>query len=125
MIDSKSPIFHLWIVLIAQLYLTLCDPVDCSNTRQALSVHGISPRKNIGVDSRSVLQRIFLTEGVEPRSPEFQADSLPASSQHCRYVYTIHVYFMCSSNLLIPVLLICFSHSALSPLVTIYLCSVF
>ena len=33
--------------LVAQLYLTLCDPRDCSPPGS--SVHGVSPGKNTGV----------------------------------------------------------------------------
>ena len=37
-----------------------------------------SPGKNTGVGCHSLLQRIFLTQGMEPRSPTLQADSLPS-----------------------------------------------
>ena len=48
----------LW--LVAQLCPTLCDPMDCSPPGS--SVDGDSPGKNTGVDSLSLLQRIFLTQ---------------------------------------------------------------
>ena len=48
----------------------LCDPVDCSPPGS--SVHGDSPDKNTGVGCHSHLQ------GIEPRFPALQADSLPS-----------------------------------------------
>ena len=36
-----------------------------------------SPGKNPGVGSHSLLQGIFLTQGLNPGSPALQADSLP------------------------------------------------
>ena len=47
--------------LVAQLCLTLCDPVDCSPPGS--SVHGIdSPGKNTRVGCHFLLQGIFLTQ---------------------------------------------------------------
>ena len=40
-----------------------------------------SPGQNTGVGSLSILQGIFPTQGMEPRSPALQADSLLAESQ--------------------------------------------
>ena len=40
--------------LVAQLYLTLCDPTDCSLLGS--SVHGESPGRNIGVGCHALLQ---------------------------------------------------------------------
>ena len=40
-----------------------------------------SPGQNTGVGSLSILQGIFPTPGMEPRSPALQADSLLAESQ--------------------------------------------
>ena len=42
---------------------------------------GKSPGKNTGVGFHSLLQGIFLTPGIEPRSPALQADSLPSDAQ--------------------------------------------
>ena len=50
--------------LVAQLCLTLCDPVDCS--LPGSSVHGDSPGKNTGVGCHGLLQGIFLTQGLNP-----------------------------------------------------------
>ena len=62
-------------VLVAQLCLTLCDPMDCSPSGS--SVHGDCPGKNTGVDCHAFLQGIFSTR-VEPRSSILLADSLPS-----------------------------------------------
>ena len=48
----------------AQLYPTLCDPMDCSPPGS--SVHGDSPGKNTGVGCHALLQGIFLTQGLNP-----------------------------------------------------------
>ena len=45
--------------LVAQLCLSLLDPMDCRPP--ASSVHGDSPGKNTGVGFHSLLQGIFLT----------------------------------------------------------------
>ena len=45
----------------AQLYLTLCDPMDCS--LPGSSVHGDSPGKNSGVGCHFLLPGLFLTYG--------------------------------------------------------------
>ena len=55
---------------------SLCDPMDCSPPGS--SVHGDSPGKTTGVDCHALLQGIFQTPGIEPRSPQLQADSLPS-----------------------------------------------
>jgi len=51
-------------VLVAQSCQTLCDPTDCSPP--GASVHGILQAKNSGVGCHSLLQRIFLTPGLNP-----------------------------------------------------------
>ena len=58
--------------LVAQLCLTLCDPMDCSPPGS--SVHGDSPSKNTRVDCHALLQGIFPTQELNP--------SLP----HCRQI---------------------------------------
>ena len=40
-----------------------------------------SPGQNTGVGSFSLLQRIFPTQGLNPRSAALQVDSLPAEPQ--------------------------------------------
>ena len=49
---------------IAQLCLTLCDPIDCSLTR---FLHPWDfPGKNTGVGNHFLLQEIFPTQGLNP-----------------------------------------------------------
>ena len=65
--------------LVGQSCPTLCDPMDCSPPGS--SVHGDSPGKNTGVGCHALLQGIFPTQGLKPRSPALQVDSLPAEPQ--------------------------------------------
>ena len=62
--------------LVAQLHPTLRNPADCNPPGS--SVHGDSPGKNTGMGCHALLQRIFPTPRIKPRSPTLQADSLPA-----------------------------------------------
>ena len=63
--------------LVAQLCLTLCDPMDCSPP--GFSVPGIFQARilesllSLGLSSPGDLP----DPGIEPRSPALQADSLP------------------------------------------------
>ena len=50
--------------LIAQSYLTLCNPMDYSPPGS--SVHGDSPGKNTGVGCHALLQGIFPSQGSNP-----------------------------------------------------------
>ena len=50
--------------LVAQLCLTLCDPMDCSPPSSF--VHEDSPGKNTGVAYHDLLQGIFPTQGSNP-----------------------------------------------------------
>ena len=54
-------------VLVAQMCLTLCNPMDCS--LPGSSVHVISQGKNAGVGCHSLLQGIFPTQGSNLRLP--------------------------------------------------------
>ena len=54
-------------VLVTQSCLTLCNPMDCSPPGS--SVHGDFPGKNTGVGSHSLLQEIFMTQGLNPSLP--------------------------------------------------------
>ena len=47
--------------LVAQSFLTLCDPTECS--APGSSVHGDSPGKNTGEGCHALLQGIFQTQG--------------------------------------------------------------
>ena len=56
---------HCMCAKLLQPCVTLCDPMDCSPTRLLCSWD--SPSKNSGVSCRFFLQRIFLTQGLNPR----------------------------------------------------------
>ena len=58
--------------LVDQLYLTLCDPMDCSPPGSSL--HGDSPGKYTGVDCHALLQGIFPIQGSNP------------ALLHCRWI---------------------------------------
>ena len=53
--------------LVAQLCLTLCHPVDCSQPDS--SVHGILQARILEWVAIPLLQEIFPTQGIEPKSP--------------------------------------------------------
>ena len=73
-----SPVLRaLAVCLVAQLCLTLNDPMDCR--LPGSSVHGDSLGKNTGVGSHFLLQGIFLTQGLDPCLLHWQVDSLPVS----------------------------------------------
>ena len=60
---------------VAQLCLTLCDPMDCI-------AHGILQARILEwVGSLSLLQGDLPNPGIEPRSPTLQVDSLLAEPQ--------------------------------------------
>ena len=63
-------------VLVAQVCLSLCDPMDCIVYR--LLCPQDSPGKNTGVGSHSLLPSPgdLPDPGIEPESPTLQADSL-------------------------------------------------
>ena len=61
-------------VLVTQSCVTLWDLMDCS--LPGSSVHGDSPGKNTEVGRHSHLQGIFPTQGIKPRSPVWQVNSL-------------------------------------------------
>ena len=48
----------------AQLYLTLCNPMDCS--LPSFTIHGVSPGQHSEVGCHTLLQGIFLTQGSNP-----------------------------------------------------------
>ena len=60
--------------LVTQSCPTLCNPMDSSPPGS--SVHGDSPGKHTGVGCHTLLQGIFPTQEIEPRSLSLQADSL-------------------------------------------------
>ena len=52
------------VYLVAQLYATFCNPMDCS--LPGSSLHGHSPGKNTGVGCHALFQGIFPMQGVNP-----------------------------------------------------------
>ena len=64
---------------VAQSYLTLCDPMNCS--LPGSFVHGDSPGKNAGVGCHALLQEIFaLLQGI------FLTQGLNPGVLHCRWI---------------------------------------
>ena len=66
------------LVLVTQLCLTLCDPLDCS--LPGSSVHGISQARVLEWVAISSLGDLP-DPVIEPGSPELQADSLSSKPQ--------------------------------------------
>ena len=62
-------------VLVAQLCLTLCNPIDCTH-KAPLSVN--SPGKNAGAGYHFLLQGIFSTQGLDRSLLLWQGASLPS-----------------------------------------------
>ena len=63
-------------VLVAQLCLTVCDPINYSPP--GFSVHGILQAKILELVAVSFSSGDFLDPGTEPESPALQADFLPS-----------------------------------------------
>ena len=59
--------YALYVCLVTQSCLTLCDPMGCSPP--GFSVHRDSPGKNTGVGCHALLQGIFPTQGSNPGLP--------------------------------------------------------
>ena len=62
--DELTLKFLFSVMLVAQSCSTFCDPTSYSPT--SLLCPCDSPGKNTGVDCHSLLQRIFLTQGLNP-----------------------------------------------------------
>ena len=67
----------LWNVLVAQLCLTLCDPMDCSPPGSSFGILQARILEWVAIPS----SRRFPNPEIEPGSPAFQADSLPSDPQ--------------------------------------------
>ena len=85
----------MFLCLVAQSCLTLCDTMDCSPPGS--SVHGDSPGKNTGVGCHAFLQGIFPTQRSNTGLP------------HCRWILyhlshkgsppgSIYVYILCITS---------------------------
>ena len=59
---KKYSFFFIYMCLVAQSCLTLCNPTDCSP--QGSSVHRDSPGKSTGMGCHALLQGIFPTQGA-------------------------------------------------------------
>ena len=64
-------------VLVTQLYLTLCEPMDCS--LPGCSVHGILQARIL--QWVAIPFRDLPDPGIEPRFPTLQANSLLSETQ--------------------------------------------
>ena len=65
-------------MLVAQLCLTLCDPMDCSPSSSSVHETFLARRVEwVAFPSPGDLS----DPGITPRSPTLQADSLPSESQ--------------------------------------------
>ena len=70
-------------VWVAKWCLTLCDPVDCS----PISPWSF-PGKNTRVGCYSLLQGIFLSQGLNTHLLNWQADSLSLSTREAKFIGT-------------------------------------
>ena len=65
---------HAVLCLVAQPCSTLWDSMNCRPPGSSIRADSLG--KNTGVGSHFLLQGIFPTPGIEPRSPSLRADSL-------------------------------------------------
>ena len=75
-LNTGEMIYNTCHCLVAQLCLTLCNPMEYS--LPGSSVHGDSPGKNTGVGCHALLQGDLPDPGIKPGSPALQLDSLPS-----------------------------------------------
>ena len=76
--SGEDELCGLSLCVCAQLFPTLCDPMDCS--LPGCSVHGIFPGKNTGVDCHFLFQVLFLTQELNlslQHLLHWHTDSLP------------------------------------------------
>ena len=86
LIPALQKAVQLYICLSAQSCLAFCDLIDCSPPDS--SVHGIFPGRTTGVGCHFLLQRMFLTQGLNLHLLHWQADSLPLSHlQSPHFIY--------------------------------------
>ena len=94
-------------VLIAQSYLTLCNPMDCS--LPCLPVHGILQARILEWVAIS-FSRGLPNPGIEPKFPALQAVSLPSeplgkpfySTNHLLINYAIYYLFCVLFSVCLP-----------------------
>ena len=85
-------------MLVAQLYPTLCDPMDCLVHQAPLSIGFSRQKYSSGLPIPSPGHLPYL--GIKPRSPTLQADSLPSEPQGSpfyakQYAKTSHLGHSC------------------------------
>ena len=87
--------------LVAQLSLTLGDPMDCSPPDS--SVHGDYPGKTTRVGCHALLQGIFPTQGLNPGVPhcrqilyQLSHQGSPVSILYCEAILAHHLQFQIS-----------------------------
>ena len=82
---------------VAQLCLTLCNPMDCSQPGSA--VYGDSSGKNTGKGCHALLQGIFQTQRLNQNLLHWQAGSLPVVPPGKPIInynaMKMHVYVFC------------------------------
>ena len=66
---------------VVQLCPTLCDSMDCRLPGSSGNSPWSFSSKSTGVGSRFLLQGNLPDPGIEPGSPELQADALPSEPQ--------------------------------------------
>ena len=71
--NTKDTLISSCVCSVTQLYLTLCNAMDCSPPVSA--VHWISPGRDTGVGCHFLLQGIFPTQGSNPHLLHWQVDS--------------------------------------------------
>ena len=71
---------------VAQLCLTLCDPVDCS--LPGSSIHGILQARILEWVATS-FSRDLPDPGIEPGSPSLQTDALPSEPPGNPMIYLL------------------------------------
>ena len=81
--------FKCMCVLVIQLCLILCDPIDCSPTR--LLCPRDSPGKYTRMGSHSILQGIFPTHGSNPGLPHCRQSLYHLSHQVSRNTYFLSI----------------------------------
>ena len=77
--NSKKSYIRYCVCLVAQLCLTLYDPMECSPPGS--SVPGDSPGKHTGVGCHALLQENLLSPRIKPRCLSLLAGSLPSEPQ--------------------------------------------
>ena len=87
---------RVYVCLVAKLYLTLCDPVDCS--LPGSSVHRISQARTLEWVS-IYFSKGSSQPGMEPAATALEVDSLPLSHLGSPYIVSYTTSFHPQNNL--------------------------